>query len=72
MSEAYQELGGLARPDAYFGAIEFDCPTCQAKGKTLESDGEKCRQYIDRVGEWRTKRCPCKDRLKLASKAGLI
>lgn len=74
MSEPYRDLGGLSRPDAYFGAIEFDCPTCGAKGRTLEPrhDGEKCRQYNELLKKWITKRMPCVERIKLADKSSRI
>jgi hypothetical protein len=68
VTEPYRELGGLSRPDAYFGAIEFDCPTCEAKGRTLESEGQKCRQWNDRTQRWDIKRCPCVARIKVAEK----
>ena len=68
MSEPYRDLGGLSRPDAYFGVIDFDCPTCKAKGRTLERDGEKCRQWNPRLNRTQVKKCPCLARIKLADK----
>ena len=74
MSESYRDLGGLSRPDAYFGAIEFVCPTCGSKGRTLspQFDGEKCRQWHERLQKWLTKRMPCVERIKLADKSSRI
>lgn len=68
----YKDLGGLTRPDAYFGAIEFDCPTCEAKGKTLDFDGEKCRVWVERTAKWHTRKMPCINRIKLARDRGII
>jgi hypothetical protein len=72
----YQDLGGLARPDAYFGAIEFDCPEppsgCGAKGKTLDSDGEKCKVWVERLGGWHVRKMPCLARIKLARQKGIL
>lgn len=70
--DPYLALGGLARPDAYFGAIEFDCPTCQAKAKTLDFDGEKCKLWVERLGRQITRKMPCLARLKLAREQGTI
>jgi hypothetical protein len=70
--DPYRSLGGLARPDAYFGAIEFDCPTCEAKGKTLDSDGEKCHVWVDRLGRNVPRKMPCLSRIKLAHERGII
>lgn len=72
MTERYSELGGLKRPDAYFGAIEFDCPTCYAKAKRLNFPGEKCRQFNELTQRWDTKKCPCLARIKLADKSSTI
>lgn len=71
-TNAYRELGGLARPDAYFGAIEFDCPTCKAKGKTLDSDGEKCKVWVERFNRTVPRKMPCIARIQAATKAGVL
>lgn len=68
----YQDLGGLARPNAYFGAIEFDCPTCGAKAKTLDFDGEKCRVWVERTERWTIRKMPCLSRIKLARDRGIL
>lgn len=70
--DPYKDLGGLTRPDAYFGAIEFDCPTCQAKAKTLDYDGDKCRVWVERIDRWVTRKMPCLARIRLARDAGIL
>lgn len=70
--DPYKDLGGLARPDAYFGAIEFDCPTCKAKARTLDSDGERCRMWHERLKRHITRKMPCVARIRLAHGKGVL
>jgi hypothetical protein len=62
----YQQLGGLARPDAYFGALEFDCPTCEV------SKGEKCHVWVERLGRNVLRKMPCLARIRAARDAGIL
>lgn len=71
-TDPYRSLGGLTRPDAYFGAIEFDCPTCEAKAKSLDDDGEKCRIWIERIERHVVRKMPCVARIRLAHEAGIL
>lgn len=64
--DAYHDLGGLARPDAYFGAKEFDCPNCQA------AKGKKCKVWVERTEKWAVRKMPCVARIRLATEAGLL
>lgn len=70
--DTYLDLGGLTRPDAYFGAIEFDCPACQAKAKTPDRDGEKCRVWVERLNRHVVRHVPCLARIKLAHEKGYV
>jgi hypothetical protein len=70
--DPYLDLGGLTRPDAYFGAIEFDCPTCEAKGRSGDFGGEKCKVWVERLGRMIPRKMPCLTRLKLARERGII
>lgn len=62
----YQDLGGLVRPDAYFGAREFDCPTCKAEV------GDKCQVWVGRLSRTVPRKMPCIARIRKAKDAGLI
>lgn len=68
--DPYASLGGLARPDAYFGAIDFDCPPpdigCGAP------KGEKCHVYVERTGMTVTRKMPCVARIRLAHEADVL
>lgn len=64
--DPYKQLGGLARPTPYFGAIEFDCPTCEVK------KDNHCQVWVERLGRMAVRKMPCVARLKLAKEAGLI
>jgi hypothetical protein len=64
--DPYRSLGGLARPNAYFGAIEFDCPTCEA------AKDSKCLVWVERLGRNAVRHMPCLARIKLATEAGRI
>lgn len=64
--DPYRELGGLTRPDSFYGSIEFACPTC------LEPKGTKCRIWVERTQRWATRKMPCVTRIRLAKAAGLI
>lgn len=64
--DPYRSMGGLARPDAYHGTLEFDCPTCPAKVN------EKCRIFIERTGQWATRGMPCLARLRKAHEAHVL
>ena len=68
--DPYRSLGGLKRPDAYYGAIDFDCPPkpygCAAPA------GEKCKHFVDRLDRDVIRKMPCLSRIQLAIKAGVI
>jgi hypothetical protein len=75
--DPYKDLGGLARPDAHFGAIEFDCPPEQFSGKYNvggcgQPRGEKCKVWVERTQAWHTRKMPCVARIKLATEAGIL
>jgi hypothetical protein len=67
----YQDLGGLTRPDAYFGAKEFDCPPKEVGGCGAPK-GERCRVWVERLDRDVARKMPCVKRIKLAREAGLI
>jgi hypothetical protein len=79
----YGELGGLARPDAYFGAKELDCyppPPKDASGRPVKGlpngcgapAGEKCVVWVDRLGRFVPRKMPCISRIQHAKEAGLL
>ena len=64
--DPYRSLGGLARPDAYYGAKEFHCGTCGAEPQ------QKCTVWVERLGRDMPRRMPCLSRLAKAKAAGLL